>query len=269
MELSNTHLPTWLLALVVIALWMTLAGGGVLLARPLVEARLGERHHDVIVPLFTTTATMYAIVVAFMVVVVWQRYADADASDRQESTVLVTMYRETLSMPSPLAGHLRRHLRTYSTAVIHQEWPALAHGNGSQVVQSELDGLYRDYLTGSVQRTGQSEVYSAFLDNLNRLAELRANRLLFSRSSLPAILSFGLIIGGVLTIANSGLFLMQRRALQVVAAALMGAMIGLLLFVIMVLNYPYGGDTGLDPTDFQYAQSVFDVVDATAATPGG
>ena len=79
MELSIEHLPTWLLAVLVIAVWMTFAGLGVLLVRPIVEARLGERHHDVVVPLFMTTATMYAVVVAFMVVVVWQRYADADA----------------------------------------------------------------------------------------------------------------------------------------------------------------------------------------------
>src|SRR5437588_12338096 len=164
MELSNTHLPTWLLALVVIALWMTLAGGGVLLARPLVEARLGERHHDVIVPLFTTTATMYAIVVAFVVVVVWQRYSDADASNRQEATVLVTMYRETLSMPSPLAGALRAHLRAYGAAVIDQEWPAQARGGSSPAVQHELDELYRDYLTRSTLQTGPQEVYQAFLD---------------------------------------------------------------------------------------------------------
>src|SRR5258708_8880615 len=99
--MSLATLPTWLLAVVVIAAWMTLAGAGVVLARPWVEARLGERHHDVVGPLFTTTATMYAIAGAFMVVVVWQRYTDADASHRQEATLLVAMYRETLSLPSP------------------------------------------------------------------------------------------------------------------------------------------------------------------------
>jgi hypothetical protein len=262
-------LPTWLLAVLVIAAWMAFAGAGVMLARPWVEARLGERHHDVVVPLFTTTATMYAIVVAFVVVVVWQRYADADASNRQEATVLVTMYRETLSMPSPLAGALRGHLRAYDTAVVDQEWPAQARGGSSPAVQHELDELYRDYLTRSTQQTGPQEVYQAFLDNLNRLAELRANRVLSSRTSLPGTLSFGLVAGGVLTIANSALFIMQRRALQVVAALLMGAMIGLLLFVIMVLNQPYGGDVALGPTDFRYAQAVYDAVDTAAATRGG
>lgn len=265
MELSIAHLPTWLLAILVIAAWMTFAGAGVLLVRPLVAKRLGERHHDVVVPLFLTTATMYAVVVAFMVVVVWERYADADASDREEATVLVTMYRETLSMPPPLDAHLRGHLRAYSAAVIDEEWPALAQGGGSQAVQHQLDGLYSDYLTASTLQTSQSVVYQPFLDNLNRLAELRANRLLSSQSSLPGALTFGLITGGVLTVANSALFVMQRRALQVVAATLMGAMIGTLLFVVMELDQPYGGGAALTPTDFQYAQTVFAVVDAAAA----
>jgi hypothetical protein len=261
-------LPTWLLAVLVIAAWMTLAGAGVMLARPWVEARLGERHHDVVVPLFTTTATMYAIVVAFMVVVVWQRYTDADAANRQEAAVLVTLYRETLSMPSPLDDALRGHLRAYSTAVIDKEWPAQAQGGSSRAVQDQLDQLYRDYLTRGTEQTGQPEVYQAFLDNLNQLAALRANRVLSSRSSLPGTLSFGLIAGGVLTIANSALFIMQRRALQIVAAALMGAMIGLLLFVIMVLNQPYGGAVALAPTDFRYTQAVYSAVDAVAAARG-
>ena len=117
-------LPTWLIGVIVIGAWMALSGLGVALARPWVQSRLGDRHHDVVVPLFLTTATMYAIVVAFMVVVVWQRYSDAAASDRTEATVLVTLYRETLSMPQPLAGQLRGELRAYTVAVVDKEWPA-------------------------------------------------------------------------------------------------------------------------------------------------
>jgi hypothetical protein len=262
-------LPTWVTAVLVVGVWMALSGLGVALARPWVESRLGDRHHDVVVPLFLATATMYAIVVAFMVVVVWQRYADAEASDRHEATVLVALYRETLSMPAPLGGHLRGHLRDYTNAVIDREWPVQGQGGTSPAVQESLDQIYRDYLTRAGQQTGRPEVYQEFLANLDRLAELRANRVLTSRSSLPATLSFGLIAGGVLTIANSALFIMQRRALQVLAAVLMGAMIGLLLFVIMVLNQPYSGGVSLGPDDFRYALTVYGAVDADASAPSG
>jgi hypothetical protein len=256
------YLPTWLAGVVVVGVWTALAGVGVALARPVVQARLGERHHDVVVPLFLTTATMYAVVVAFMVVIVWQRYSDAGTADLRESTVLVTLYRETLGIPEPLAGSLRADLRAYTAAVIDQELPAQRRGETSAAAQGSLDRLFGRSVGRPSQQGDLPEVYQEFLSNLSTLAELRAARVLTSRSNLPGILTFGLVAGGVLTIANSTLFVMQRRALQIVAAALMGAMIGVLLFVILVLNQPYAGDVALGPGDYQYAQGVFQAVDS-------
>ena len=255
-------LPTWLIGVIVIGAWMALSGLGVALARPWVQSRLGDRHHDVVVPLFLTTATMYAIVVAFMVVVVWQRYSDAAASDRTEATVLVTLYRETLSMPQPLAGQLRGELRAYTVAVVDKEWPAQSREGESPAAQSALDRTYSLYLSRESEQTGPPEVYQEFLTNLDRLAELRADRVLSNHSSLPAPLVFGLVGGGLLTIANSALLIMHQRALQVLAAVLMGAMIGLLLFVTLILGQPYGGGAALGPGDYTYALSAFARVDA-------
>jgi len=255
-------LPTWLLGVLVVGAWTALAGLGVAVARPMVLKRLGERHHDVVVPLFLTTATMYAIVAAFMVVVVWQRYADADAADRRESTVLVALYRETLGMPPALADGLRADLRAYTAAVIDQELPAARRGETSAAAQSSLDRLFGRSVTRTPQSGDLPEVYQGFITNLGLLAELRAGRVLTSRSGLPGILSFGLVAGGVLTIANSALFVMQRRALQILAAALMGSMIGLLLFVVLVLAQPYAGDAAVGSGDYAYALGVFHAVDA-------
>lgn len=256
------NLPTWLVGVVVVGAWTALGGLGVAVVRPLVQKRLGERHHDVVVPLFLTTATMYAIVVAFVVVAVWQQYSDAESADQRESTILVTLYRETLGMPEPLAGGLRADLRAYTVAVIEQELPALRAGTTSGAAQGALDQLFASSLGRAPQQSDLPEVYQQFLANLSTLAQLRTDRMLSSRSSLPGMLAFGLVAGGLLTIAGSALFVMQRRELQAVAAALMGAMIGLLLFVILVLDQPYAGGAALGPGDYQYAQAVFQAVDA-------
>jgi hypothetical protein len=254
-------LPTWLFGVIVIGAWMLFPALGVTIARPWVEARVGDRHHDVIVPLFTTTATMYAVAVSFLVVIAWQRYADAGASETAEASVVIALYRETVSMPQPLAGHLREQLRSYTTAVIERDWPEQSRGGSSPEAQQALDRIYGDYLSRQLVQGGAPEVYQQFLGNLDRLAELRAARILSSRSSLPLVLTFGLITGGVLTITYAGLLVMQRQDLQVLAAMLMGAMIGLLLFLFFVLTHPYGGSIAVSPADFVYARSVFDAVD--------
>jgi hypothetical protein len=256
-------LPTWLAGAIVIGAWTLLAAGGVRLARPLVQSRLRERHHEVIVPLFTTVATMYAIVVAFMVVVVWQRYSDADTNSQQESTLLVTMYRETLGMPEPLAGSLRADIRAYTGAVIDQELPAQRRGEQSDAAGPPLDRLFRLPLERTPQESDLPEVYPQFLANASTLAQLRADRLLSSRSRLPDILVFGLVAGGLLTIGNSTLLIMQQRAMQAVAAGLAGAMIGLLLFLIAVLGLGYAGGAAVGPADYEYAVTAFQSVDAT------
>ena len=56
--------------LVVILVSIAYAVGGVLLVRRLVRGKIQEGHNDVLAPLFATAGVIYAVLLAFLVIVV-------------------------------------------------------------------------------------------------------------------------------------------------------------------------------------------------------
>ena len=62
---------------------------GVLVARKYVHGHVAEGHNDVLVPLFLTAGVIYAVLLGFMVVAVWESYDAAHANAAEEAAMLV------------------------------------------------------------------------------------------------------------------------------------------------------------------------------------
>ena len=78
------------------------AVGGVLLTRHYVHHHVKEGHNDVLVPLFLTAGVIYAVLLGFMVVAVWESYDAAHETASLEAATLVPLYRQTFDMaPAP------------------------------------------------------------------------------------------------------------------------------------------------------------------------
>src|ERR1700712_970356 len=89
---------TLLLGLLIVVAPAMVSGLCVLLARRVLHERVREGHNDVLVPLFLTAGTIYAVMLGFLVVVVWEAYGDAKGNVAVEASTLTTMYRMTNGM---------------------------------------------------------------------------------------------------------------------------------------------------------------------------
>jgi uncharacterized membrane protein YqhA len=65
------NIPTWVIAAVMLAVAMGTAVGGVLLVRNLVDIKKFKEHHDIAGPIFSTIGVIYAVMLAFVLVIVW------------------------------------------------------------------------------------------------------------------------------------------------------------------------------------------------------
>ena len=234
---------------------------GVALVRRFLHGRIREGHNDVLVPLFLTAGTLYAVLLGFLVIAVWENYGEAKANAAEEASTLATLYRQTNGMHSTEQHEMRGLLREYAEAVAGDEWQIqAATGGASPKARKALADIYRSF--GSMPREDASSSISVeFLQTLRTVASDRNRRTLQASEGLPAVLWFGILLGGAIVIGMSFLLYMDVTWPHMLACGLMATLIGTLLFITMLLNRPFSGPLALSPESFEHSVSVFASVD--------
>jgi hypothetical protein len=95
-------------------------------------------------------ATLFGLLLAFVVVLTFQAYGDAGANARQEAADIAQIVRDShaFSPADQAAGSAAS--RTYVRAVVYDEWPQLRN-DGSSARAAAGDNLYRAIQTGETR----------------------------------------------------------------------------------------------------------------------
>ena len=253
---------TILLGLLVIVAPAVVSGLCVLASRRFLHKDIREGHNDVLVPLFLTAGTIYAVMLGFLVVVVWEAYGAAKENLTAEGATLTTMYRMTYAMAPEERKAMREHIRAYTEAVVHKEWAIQAqNGGASTEARDQIADLYKGFLN-LPQDQAVLPVNHEFLAQFSLMASARDTRRLQSREEFPWLLWFGLVGGAAITIAMSCMLYMDKAWPHMAMSGVLCLMIGMLLFITIVLSKPFKGPLALQPEAFEHAIGVFDAVDA-------
>ena len=74
---------------------------------------------------FATVGVIYAVLLAFTVIVVWEKYSDAESAVAEEAGATAALFRYA-DGKEPEALAVRTALTNYLKAAIEDEWPAMA-----------------------------------------------------------------------------------------------------------------------------------------------
>ena len=235
---------------------------GVILGRKFIHRHVAEGHNDVLVPLFLTTGVIYAVLVGFMVVAVWQSYDTAHTTAAEEAATLVPLYRQTTDMAQDKGDEMRGLIRGYAAAVVGDEWESLAKsGHASEKARRITGQIFNTFGTLTPATKVKEMIDAQFLQTFSAVLLLRNERLLQASESLSWIMWLGAVGGAVITVGMSFILYMDRRWPHVLMVGVMSALIGTLLFMLAVLSRPFAGPLSLEPTPFQAALVVFDDID--------
>jgi cation transporter-like permease len=75
---------------------------------------------------------------------------------------------------------------------------------------------------------------------------------------LPAILWAVLLVGGVITVGFTYLFGLRSTTVHVLMVAALALVIGLVLFTVAALDFPFKGDVRIGPDAFEQALGRFE-----------
>ncbi len=108
-----TTLPTWQAAIVVVVLPTLIAVTGPFAVRRFVRLERLQTNNEVAGFKFATVGVLYAVLLAFVVVVVWQKYNDAENVVSQEAGALAAIYRISADLPPEHMQHMHTALDGY------------------------------------------------------------------------------------------------------------------------------------------------------------
>jgi len=230
---------------------MAVAVGGLLLFRRLVSLEVLLSQHDITGAKFQVMGTIYAVLLAFVVITVWQQYSDLSTTVETEAAKLLDLYRDADEYPDPTRSILRAQVRAYTETVINQEWDTMSRGHASKNAQAEFDKLWKVYRQLPVDDLRQMAAQTETLRRMNELSESRQLRLLGARSQIPPILWIALVLGGIGTVGFSYFFGARSIGLQAVMIAIFTGAISLFFYVITALDTPFSGTGYISPAPFQ------------------
>ncbi|MBC5799980.1 MAG: DUF4239 domain-containing protein [Candidatus Eremiobacteraeota bacterium] len=204
-------------------------------------------HNEVAGFVIAVVGAIYAVLLAFLTVIVWERFAEAEDRSQQETNAATDVLRFS-QFVAPVAGaRLRDDLGRYVDALITQEWPAMARGDSSEQARRLIVRVIGDVAELPVPNAQQSNVQNHLLDRVQAMADLRRSRLNANRSNVPSVLWFALIIGACTVIGFVYLFGLKNFTVHLLITAATATMIGLSFGLILTLDYPFRGDVSVSP----------------------
>jgi hypothetical protein len=200
-----------------------------------------QENNDVAGIAFAIIGVLYAILMTFVIVSVWEAGDGAQASSRAEARAVVDLNHYADTLPAAEGAAMRELTGEYVRAVEQQEWPAMADGQpvghaGSSVVAKlwkTVDAPLPDGADAAVNRQAEARADLRAL-TLNRDARLAA-----ADAGLPKVMWLALIVGDVLTLANALMFGVKGSGEYFTIIAMLAAMSALMLFAVYELEFPF------------------------------
>ena len=260
MSLFLAGCPLWVSAMLLVILPSLAAMQGLVLVRRYVGLARLAHNNEVAGFKFAVVGVIYAVMLAFAIIVVWQRYNEAEAAVIQEAGAAATLYRLAAG-PEPEAAQTRDSLTSYLNIAISNDWPAMAREKVSPEVTAELNALYAAALRLSQSGARPAAEVSEIFYQLDQITQARRSRLHLCFGVVPIVLWHALILGGALTVAFTYFFGTKNLRAQVLMTGILAVIVFMGLFVIVSIDHPFTGPVhvGTGPllqvlADFRAAQ---------------
>jgi hypothetical protein len=250
LRLLNEVSP-WLLALGIVAIAEAYSIGLMLLCRKQWGTDRLALNNEVAGFKFAVVGVFYAVLLAFVVIAVWEDYRDTETAVRNEAKALADLHQVSYGLPEESGTKIRKHLRTYAQQVHDLEWPAMAHGLGDKAAKDELRYLGQALFGASSNELKHVALYHHAIDLMTAIHDNRNERLDSSDGTVPTALWLVLLAGALITLGYPSFFGTSNLGAQILMTASLAALVALTAFVALVLDYPFTGDVQISRAPFE------------------
>jgi uncharacterized integral membrane protein len=239
---------------------------GLEVVQRLVPATSRQRHNDVAGFIYAALGVIYAVLIALVVIAVWEEYDAASVTVEQEANATAEIFWLGHRLPEPEGSHIQELCRSYAHEVVDKEWPLMEQGEAplmTQVEQTPTGWTLIDDIRASLQEVepqtqADEQLYAEGLDQVQRLADARRMRLVAAEEGVPAVLWSVLIFGGIAAVSFTYLFGLENTWAHRLMVVTLAAVIGLVLFTIGAMEHPFSGGARIGTEAFDLVLERFE-----------
>jgi hypothetical protein len=203
---------------------------------------------------FAVAGTTFAVLVAFVFLLAFGGYDSARNSAEDETTAVVSLFHTAEFFSPQSRDRLQADLVCYSRSVIHEEWPALRHGERSPVTTAWTTTLERDFQRVRAPTVEAQAALANWFEQTDARQKARQGRVSQAAPFVPTVIWFFLLVGGALVVAFV-LFFADRSERHVAQAMLITVVTTFAvasLLMVYILDNPYRGYSGsVEPTSLR------------------
>lgn len=239
------NVPWWAMIVLIPGGAVALACGGHVLVRRSFARTNFIGHNEVAGFIIAVVGVLYAVLLGFITVIVWEQFASAEDRAVQEVDAVTDIWRISALVDPADGRRIAVDLEKYTASVYNDEWPKMTVGGSSKTAQMYIKKLLADAAGMRVSNARESNLQNHVMDRAQLAADLRRKRINSDHSAMPAVVWAAIIIGGLALIGFIYLFGMENFRAQLLMTAATATMIGLCFTIVIKLDYPYRGDVSV------------------------
>jgi protein-S-isoprenylcysteine O-methyltransferase Ste14 len=243
------------------------AVGGLVLVQFLVPTNSRKRHNDVAGFIYAVLGVVYAVLLALVVIAVWEDYGRARETVEGEANATAEIFWLAHRLPEPKGIRLQELSRSYAREVVNREWPLMREGEKIPFEQEEgaapngwtlIDDIRSTLQEVEPGTPAEEALYAEGLSRLEELASDRRMRMVAAEESIPTVLWVVLIFGGAAAVGFTYLFGLESTWAHVLMVGTLSAVIGMVLFTIGSMEHPFSGGASIGTGAFDLVLERFE-----------
>jgi Protein of unknown function (DUF4239) len=224
---------------------------GLFLVRYLAPASWLHANNEVAGNYLQTVGTIYAVLLAFVVFVVWQQHNDTRSAVESEANELSDLYRTSRALPG--TQPLQAFIEKYGKVVVDEEWMDMARGRWSREAERALEEIWHALQSIEPCTSREEALYAEALARFNDLSDARNHRLYCSLLRVPPSLWVLPLTNGGLVVGSMWIFGLESFSAHALMTAALAGSIAFILFLVADLDNPFWGSWRIRPEAFQRA----------------
>ncbi len=242
-----TTQPLWITASILLVPTTVFAMCGPAIVRRYVPLDRLRTNNEVAGFKFATVGVIYAVLLAFAIIVVWEKFNKAEDDVAKEASAAATVFRLTQGIDADHGAAIRKAVSDYLRAAVDKDWAAMGRGTASRDVTLALNGIYGAVLKFHSVDAQEGLVVAEILRNVDAISAARRERLVTADGTVPDIIWMVLFTGAFLTVAFTFFFGTANLRAQVLMSGALSILIFSGLMTIIVIDRPFAGPVKVGP----------------------
>jgi hypothetical protein len=245
-----TKAPLWIAGLLVCLITLAATFAPVVLRRRVTLDWL-KTNNEVAGFKFATVGVIYAVLLGFAVVTVWDKFSEADNTVSLEAGAAATVFRLAKGIDEDASVALQARMAAYLKAAIADDWPAMQTGHGSSTANEALSGAYAAVLRFQPKDPRGTALMAELLHQLDQVTQARRARIVVSTGIVPGVVWIVLFGGACITIGFTFLFGTKNVYAQAIMTGALSLLIFSALLVIIAIDHPFAGSVSVTSEPLQ------------------